>query len=66
MSDFISLAEILENQQSFTPIKDELFAMKYDVKSYMDKGLSQEDMLVAKELQEAIFVAESILDKLAN
>ncbi len=64
MSNFISLFDVLENQGSLTPIKDEILTLKLNVKKEMDKGLTPDEMKRAKEEEKAILAAENILEKL--
>lgn len=63
-SNFTSLFDVLENQASLTPIKDEILTMKLNLKKEMDKGLTPEEMEKAKEEEKAILAAENILEKL--
>ncbi len=64
MSNFISLFDVLENQGSLTPIKDEILTLKLNVKKEMDKGLTPDEMKLAKEEEKALLAAENILEKL--
>lgn len=64
MSNFVSLFDVLENQGSLTPIKDEILTMKFNLKKEMDKGLTPEEMKLAQEEEKAILAAENILEKL--
>lgn len=64
MSSFTSLFTVLESQGSLTPIKDEILAMKLNLKKEMDKGLTPEEMKLAKEKEKAILAAENILEKI--
>lgn len=64
MSNFISIFDVMENNGSLTPIKDEIFAMKQKLKQEMDKGLSPEEMQQARKKEEAILAAEAILENL--
>ncbi len=64
MEIFVSLSELLENQKSLNSVKDEIYTMKMELKSYMDKGLDSDAMLMAKKESDAILAAEGILEKL--
>lgn len=64
MSNFISLFDVLENHSSLTPVKDEILTMKLNLKKEMDKGLTPDEMSVAREEEKAILAAENILEKL--
>ena len=66
MSEFVSLAEIIENKSSLTPIKEEIFEMKSSIKKHMDTGLSSDEMKEAKIRQDAVMAAEAIMEKLHN
>lgn len=63
-SDFISIFDVMENNTSLTPVKDEIFAMKAALKQEMDKGLTPDEMKNAKIKESALLAAESILEKL--
>lgn len=64
MSNFTSLFDVLENQGSLTPIKDEILTMKLNLKKQMDKGLTPDEMTAAREEEKALLAAENILEKL--
>lgn len=64
MNNFISIFDVMENNGSLTPIKEEIFAMKQNLKQEMDKGLSPDEMQQARKKEEAILAAESILENL--
>lgn len=64
MNNFTSLFDVLENQGSLTPIKDEILTMKLNLKKEMDKGLTSEEMETARKEEKAILAAENILEKL--
>lgn len=64
MSDFISIFDVVENNGSLTPIKDEILTMKQKIKQEMDKGLSPDDMQLARKQEETVLVAEAILETL--
>lgn len=64
MSNFVSLFDVLENQGSLTPIKDEILTMKLNLKKEMDKGLTPDEMKLAQEEEKALLAAENILEKL--
>lgn len=66
MSEFVSLAEIIENKTSLTPIKDEIFEMKSNIKKHMDTGLTPDEMKDAKIYQDAVIAAENIMEKVHN
>ena len=63
---FYSTLELLTNQQSqgHKQLKEELIAMRGAVKQAMDKGLSNEDMVVAKAVAEAVSAADTAVDKI--
>lgn len=63
-SSFTSLFDVLENQGSLTPIKDEILTMKLNLKKEMDKGLTPDEMDKARDEEKAILAAENILEKL--
>lgn len=63
-SDFISIFDVMENNTSLTPVKDEIFAMKAALKQEMDKGLTPDEMKKAKIKESALLAAESILENL--
>lgn len=63
-SDFISIFDVMENNTSLTPVKDEIFAMKTALKQEMDKGLTPDEMKNAKIKESALLAAESILENL--
>lgn len=63
-SDFISIFDVMENNTSLTPVKDEIFAMKAALKQEMDKGLTPDEMKNAKIKESALLAAESILENL--
>lgn len=64
MSTFVSVSDLIENNQSLNFIKEELFVMKTSVNSAMDKGLTVDEMEVAKKVQEAVRTADDVLAKL--
>lgn len=66
MSDFVSVQEMAEtaNYAAQRAVREELFEMKFAVKTYMDKGLSSEEVPVATQMQDALNAAEGILDKI--
>lgn len=63
-SDFISIFDVMENNTSLTPVKDEIFAMKAALKQEMDKGLTPDEMKNARIKESALLAAESILENL--
>lgn len=63
-SDFISIFDVMENNTSLTPVKDEIFAMKTALKQEMDKGLTPDEIKKAKIKESALLAAESILENL--
>lgn len=64
MSDFISIFDVVETNGSLTPIKDEVLTMKQKIKQEMDKGLSPDDMQLARKQEETVLAAEAILETL--
>ncbi len=64
MSEFVSIFDVVENQRSLTPIKDEIFTMKINLKKEMDKGLTNEEMEIARKKEIVILAAEKILEKI--
>lgn len=63
-NDFVSIFDVMENNTSLTPVKDEIFAMKTALKQEMDKGLTPDEMKNAKIKESALLAAESILETL--
>lgn len=66
MSDFISFSDIVESKLSFNGVKEELFTIKTGIKSYMDAGLTSDEVPVAKMCQQAILSADNIVEKMFN
>lgn len=64
MSSFISIFDVVEKQGSLTPIKDEIFVMKINLKHEMDKGLTNKEMELARIKEIAVLSAEKILEKI--
>lgn len=62
MSDFISIFDVTETGASLTPLKDEVLSMKIALKQEMDKGLTMDEMQLARKKEEAILAAETILE----
>ncbi|NCD25487.1 MAG: hypothetical protein EOL86_07845 [Deltaproteobacteria bacterium] len=64
---FVSVLEMLENDPSgsgLQPIRNDLLNMDMDIRRAMDRGLSPDDMTVARTTRDIIQAAGSILDKL--
>ncbi len=66
MSSFVSLMDVLNDNQPLAPIVNEVKDMKADVKAKMDAGLSTEEMKTAKGYYDAIVIAENILENISN
>ena len=67
MSDiFYSTLELLTERKAMghKQLKEELIVMHGAVKQAMDKGLSGEDMVVAKAIAEAVNAADEAVDKI--
>ena len=62
MADFISLGDLVENRESFAPIKDEILAMKVNIKKHMDTGLTPDEMSISKVELDAVMAAERIIE----
>lgn len=61
MNTFVSIFDLLENNQTITPIKDEIFSMQHNLKQEMNQGLTPENMEIAKQKEKALLAAQEIL-----
>ena len=63
---FQTTQEILEENPGlgYKRLKEEIIAMRQDIKQEMDKGLSSEEMAAEKSLLQAVEVADEVLDKI--
>ncbi len=61
MDTFISIFDLLEKNQSISPIKDEIYSMQYKLKQEMDQGLIPEHMELAQQKNNAFIAAQEIL-----
>lgn len=61
MDTFISIFDLLEKNQSISPIKDEIYSMQYKLKQEMDQGLTPEHMELAQQKNNAFIAAQEIL-----
>ncbi len=66
MTTFVSLMDVVNDDLSITPVKEDIINMKAEAKAMMDKGLTPDEMQGAKLYYDAILGAEEILDKIAN
>ncbi len=69
MSDvFYSTLELLNEKkaQGHKRLKEELITMRGAVRQAMDKGLSNEDMAVARTVAESVEAADRAVDKIYN
>ena len=61
MNTFVSIFDLLENNQTIKPIKDEIFSMQHNLKQEMNQGLTPENMEIAKQKEKALLAAQEIL-----
>lgn len=65
---FISVMELVSQEQGpsvHSAIRQEVLDMELTVKTHMDKGLSSDEMAVARSVREAVQAAEHIMEKVA-